>query len=151
MLTLLVGLLPLWSTGEQNLPPQLSLWQVDYFQWKTIKAQKTQKEILTDGRQAGLGLKGLRWRACPATQHHHRQLPRTEASLHPASARPSKHLFTKRLLFHLQVNCLPLEVPKHCRQHPLSLAGDAAQGEGCRHFDKLLVSPWVSPVCACCC
>lgn len=42
------GLLPIISQGEQNTPPQnVSLWDVDYFQLKTIRAQQIQEQILT--------------------------------------------------------------------------------------------------------
>ena len=36
------------SAEEQNLSPQnVSLWHMDYFELKTIKAQRTQEESLT--------------------------------------------------------------------------------------------------------
>ena len=34
------------SVGEQNLPPQISLWHGDSFERKTIKKQKTQEAFL---------------------------------------------------------------------------------------------------------
>ena len=34
-------------SGSKTCHPKMSLWHVDYFELKTIKAQKTQEEMLT--------------------------------------------------------------------------------------------------------
>ena len=44
--TKFAGQVGLHSVGEQNLPPQMSLWPADYFELKKMKTSKTQ-EILT--------------------------------------------------------------------------------------------------------
>lgn len=35
------------NVGNQDLPPGMSLWHVDYFKLKTIQTLKNQEEILT--------------------------------------------------------------------------------------------------------
>ena len=81
----------------------MSLWQVHYCKMKTSKAQKTQEKL---------------WYSPPSNclkNTDRGPIPERELSPFlsgPLSARLSKHLFTKPLLFHLPVNCLsPLYSP----------------------------------------
>ena len=62
------------------------------------------------------------------------------------SGQSSKHWFTKRLLFYLHVNCLPLKFQSTAPQQPiLSLAEDRISGEDFNQFGESLNSPGSLP------
>lgn len=67
----------------------------------------------------------------------------------PCLCRPSKLFFTRHLLLHLHVSCLPpCQGPKPTPQHPLSyLAEDSTSGEGFSHLRTYLVFLGLSHVC----
>lgn len=101
--------------GEQNLLAPKCLLGVITSSRKQSRPKRRRKKPWQEAGRPGSArsfLKDSRWRACPGTQHHQRWLRGTQGprDLRPLLShclcRPSQHLFTKHLLFHLHVNCL---------------------------------------------
>ena len=102
--------------GEQNLPPPKYLLggQITSSR-KQSRPKRRRKKLWQEAGRPGSAhsfLKASRWRACPGTGHHQRRLRGTRGPRDPRPllshclCRPSKHLFTKHLLFHLHVTRL---------------------------------------------
>ena len=124
--------------GSKTCYSKISLWHEEYFKLKIIKAHKTQEESLifhltakkNEDRRLGprteLSFLQRIWSSCSRGNSRQGLKIRVLSMSHCTSARPSKYLFTKLLLFNLkQIAFLPFEVPNHNTQHPLlSLAED---------------------------
>ena len=125
-------------SGNKICHPKISLWHANYLELKTIKTQKTQEETSTFSLTAWKNLDrgpvpGIEPSLEISAKHMgqvwwgKQQGWEIESILCPlVSVWPNKHLFTKHLLFHPHVNCLPpLWGSKPLPQHPLlSLAED---------------------------